>query len=151
VVAADLPLLNNTLTIEGISYKSFEELKEVLNQAAQDVYSVKQKELGIENIKEIERQIMLHVIDSKWVDHLHNMDALRDGIHLRGYGQKDPLMEYKKEAFDMFEQLLIDVKREAVVLLMHAQIEAVEHDSEHDGHNHEDDEESEEDEEEIEV
>ena len=83
---------------------------------------------------------MLHVIDSKWVDHLHNMDALRDGIHLRGYGQKDPLMEYKKEAFDMFEQLLIDVKREAVVLLMHAQIEAVEGNSEQGEENQEDEE-----------
>ncbi len=149
---ADFPVLNNTLTVEELSCKSFEDLNEVLEQAAQDAYSIKQKDLGVENIKEIERQIMLHVIDSKWVDHLHNMDALREGIHLRGYGQKDPLMEYKKEAFDMFEQLLIDVKREAVVLLMHAQIEAVEHDSEHDGHNHEeDDEESEEDEEEVEV
>ena len=123
---ADFPVLNNTLTTETISHKSFDELKEALEQYASNAYSIKQKELSAENIKEIERQIMLHVIDSKWVDHLHNMDALRDGIHLRGYGQKDPLMEYKKEAFDMFEQLLIDVKREAVILLMHAQIESVE-------------------------
>ena len=51
------------------------------------------------------------------------MDALREGIQLRGYGQKDPLMEYKNEAFDMFEQLLRDIKREAVILLMHAHVE----------------------------
>jgi len=88
--------------------------------------SKKESEVGNENIKEIQRQIMLHVIDSKWVEHLHNMDALREGIHLRGYGQKDPLMEYKKEAFDMFEQLLLDIKRETIILLMHAQIETVE-------------------------
>ncbi|OGI14163.1 MAG: preprotein translocase subunit SecA [Candidatus Melainabacteria bacterium RIFCSPLOWO2_02_FULL_35_15] len=137
---ADFPVLNNTVTIESLNSGSFNELKEILNQAGLDAYSIKQKDLGPENIKEIERQIMLHVIDSKWVDHLHNMDALRDGIHLRGYGQKDPLMEYKKEAFDMFEQLLIDVKREAVVLLMHAQIEAVEGNSEQGEENQEDEE-----------
>ena len=89
-------------------------------------YEVKANELGTGNIKHIERQIMLHVIDSKWVEHLHSMDALREGIHLRGYGQKDPLMEYKREAFDMFEQLLQDIKRDTIILLMHAQTQEVE-------------------------
>lgn len=145
---ADFPILNNSLTLDNLINKSFDELKDALEQGVLEAYSIKQKELGLENIKEIERQIMLHIIDTKWIDHLHNMDALRDGIHLRGYGQKDPLMEYKKEAFDMFEQLLLDIKREAIILLMHAQLESA-------GHNSEDDEqteeENEENEEEVEV
>ena len=136
---ADFPVLNNSFSLDELHSKAFDELKETIEQAAMNAYSIKQKELGTENIKEVERQIMLHVIDSKWVDHLHNMDALRDGIHLRGYGQKDPLMEYKRESFDMFEQLLLDIKREALVLLMHAQIEAVERE-EHDEEDHEDEE-----------
>ena len=120
---ADIPLLNTILELNDLGNKSFEELKETLNESGEKAYSKKEAELGKENIKEAERQIMLHVIDSKWIEHLHNMDALREGIHLRGYGQKDPLLEYKKEAYDMFEQLLLDIKREAVILLMHAQIE----------------------------
>ena len=123
VITADIPLVGSVITINDLNNLSFEELRASLQDASEKVYLEKEKELGKENIKEIERQVMLHVIDSKWVEHLHNMDALREGIHLRGYGQKDPLMEYKNEAFDMFEQLLQDIKREAIILLMHAQIE----------------------------
>ncbi len=138
---ADFPVLNNSFSKDELNSKAFEELKEIIDEATLRAYSIKQKELGEKNIKEAERQIMLHIIDTKWIDHLHNMDALRDGIHLRGYGQKEPLMEYKREAFDMFEQLLLDIKREAVVLLMHAQIEAVEDsEEEHGEENHEDEE-----------
>lgn len=120
---AELPGIKNLITLEDLKDKQFEELKETLNEVADKLYKERTEELGTENIKEIERQLMLHVIDNKWVEHLHNMDALREGIHLRGYGQKDPLMEYKREAFDMFEQLLVDIKREAVILLAHAQID----------------------------
>jgi len=120
---ADIPQIKDMIQIEDLIHKSFEELKGTFNELIEKIYDKRKEELGNNNIKEIERQIMLHVIDSKWVEHLHNMDALREGIHLRGYGQKDPLMEYKKEAFDMFEQLLLDIKREAIILLMHAQIE----------------------------
>lgn len=137
-MVADIPQIKDMIQIEDLQHKAFEELKGTFNELVEKVYEKRKEELGNNNIKEIERQIMLHVIDSKWVEHLHNMDALREGIHLRGYGQKDPLMEYKKEAFDMFEQLLLDIKREAIILLMHAQIET-------------DTEESEEDNEEVEV
>ena len=121
----DIPLLKSALSTDDLRNKSFNEIKETLDEVAEKVYDTKKDELGLENIKEIERQVMLHVIDSKWVEHLHNMDALREGIHLRGYGQKDPLMEYKREAFDMFEQLLRNVKHETVILLIHAQIEGI--------------------------
>lgn len=122
----DIPLISELLTIDSLKDKSFQEIKDELNNICENCYKKKEEELGIENLKEVERQVMLHVIDTKWVEHLHNMDALREGIHLRGYGQKDPLMEYKREAFDMFEQLLMDIKRDSVILLMHAQIEALE-------------------------
>lgn len=125
-MTADIPPVATIMHLEDLQNKSFGELKELFNELSQKVYDIRKEELGNENIQEIERQIMLHVIDNKWVEHLHNMDALREGIHLRGYGQKDPLMEYKKEAFDMFEQLLLDIKREAVILLMHAQVETME-------------------------
>ena len=127
---ADIPQISKIISIEDITNKAFDEIKELFDSVAEKFYSVKEEELGKENIKEIERQIMLHVIDNKWVEHLHNMDALRDGIHLRGYGQKDPLMEYKKEAYDMFEQLLLDIKRDAVILLAHAQLESMEEETE---------------------
>ncbi len=126
-LSSNIPNLETSLKSDELLTKSFDELKELLNEAAKAVYARKETEIGKENIKEVERQIMLHVIDTKWIEHLHNMDSLRDGIHLRGYGQKDPLMEYKKEAFDMFEQLLLDIKRDAITLLMHAQVETMEH------------------------
>ena len=124
-ITIDIPPVATITHLEDLQNRSFGELKEFFNELSQKAYDIRKEELGSENIQEIERQIMLHVIDNKWVEHLHNMDALREGIHLRGYGQKDPLMEYKKEAFDMFEQLLLDIKREAVILLMHAQVETV--------------------------
>jgi preprotein translocase subunit SecA len=75
---------------------------------------------------------MLHVIDSKWVMHLQAMDSLKEGIHLQGYGQKDPLIEYKKESFDMFEDLLLDIKKNTVSLLFHSRIvEKDQHEHEH--------------------
>lgn len=122
-LVVDAPQMSALFKDVDLDDKSFEEIKGFLEQSCDEAYKLKSNEIGAENIKDIERQIMLHVIDSKWVEHLHNMDALRDGIHLRGYGQKDPLMEYKKEAFDMFEQLLLDIKKDSIILLLHAQVE----------------------------
>ncbi|MBI3309536.1 MAG: preprotein translocase subunit SecA [Candidatus Melainabacteria bacterium] len=138
---SEIPPIENEIKQDDLPYKSFEGLVELLTTVSENAYKKKVSELGEGNIKDIERQIMLHVIDTKWVEHLHNMDALREGIHLRGYGQKDPLMEYKKESFDMFEQLLVDIQRETVLLLMHAHID----------HSVETEEEIEQDEEEVEV
>jgi len=138
-IVGEIPLFGEVISLEDISGITFEVLNEKLIAATQKVYEKKSIELGEQNIKEAERQIMLHVIDTKWVEHLHSMDALREGIHLRGYGQKDPLMEYKHEAFDMFEVLLRDIKRDAILLLMHAHVDPdakLEHD-----HSHEEDEE----------
>jgi len=73
---------------------------------AEDFYYRKEKQLGIEIMTALEKMALLHVIDTKWRDHLREMDDLKEGIHLRGYGQKDPLVEYKTESFRMFMELM---------------------------------------------
>lgn len=100
----------------------FDPLLHQVKEAAMEVYRSKDSKFGEAQMREAERQIMLHMIDSKWIEHLHAMDTLKEGIHLRGYGQKDPLIEYKKESFDMFEELLATIRKDTVVLLYHAQI-----------------------------
>lgn len=71
----------------------------------------------------LERDVLLRIIDSKWIDHLHNNDLLREGIGLRAYGQKDPLIEYKREAFDMFNNMMHEIQRETVALLFRTKFE----------------------------
>ena len=65
-------------------------------------------------MRSMERDILLRVIDAQWIDHLHNIDMLRDGIGLRAYGQKDPLIEYKKEAYDLFNKMMYEIQSETV-------------------------------------
>ena len=65
-------------------------------------------------MRHIEKDILLRVVDNKWIDHLHNIDMLRDGIGLRAYGQKNPLIEYKKEAYDLFNNMMFDIQSETV-------------------------------------
>ncbi|MDI6703720.1 MAG: preprotein translocase subunit SecA [bacterium] len=78
------------------------------------VYTIREKEMGEENIRQLERLIMLQVLDKSWKDHLYAMDSLKEGIGLRAYGQRDPLVEYKHEAFSMFEALITRIKEEVV-------------------------------------
>lgn len=80
-------------------------------------YDEKKKTLGEERLRFLERYIMLQTIDSKWKEHLHSIDDLREGIHLRAYGQNDPLVEYKREAFSLFDEMIMNIKREAVRFL----------------------------------
>jgi preprotein translocase subunit SecA len=79
-----------------------DDLKEMLSQA----YTEKESRVGEEMMRDIERRSLLEVIDTEWRDHLHEMDLLKDGIHLRAYANKDPLIEYKKESFDLFQSLI---------------------------------------------
>ncbi len=74
-------------------------------------------------LRRIERDILLSVIDNRWIDYLHNLDGLRDGIGLRAYGQKDPLIEYKREAFEMFQNLTYEIQRDTVMTLFNTRIE----------------------------
>jgi preprotein translocase subunit SecA len=118
----DIPLLADIKAdeLKGLSY---EDLHEKLLAAVKLAYEVREQHVGTETMRAFEREVLLRTIDSKWIDYLHNIDILREGIHLRGYGQRDPLQEYKREAFDMFNQLLRSVQEEAIQLLFHAQVQ----------------------------
>ncbi|MBE3110100.1 MAG: preprotein translocase subunit SecA [Acidobacteria bacterium] len=91
----------------------YEELRDALVKGLLATYEAKEKQLG-PFMREFERMILLQVIDSQWKDHLLEMDHLKEGIGLRGYGQKDPLIEYKKEGFEMFQSMLDRVEEDAV-------------------------------------
>ena len=85
-------------------------------------YEQREEELGADTLRQIERQVMLQIIDTRWRDHLKEMDYLQEGINLRALGQKDPLSEWQREGFDMFGQLMSTVDREYVQYVMHVQV-----------------------------
>jgi preprotein translocase subunit SecA len=87
-----------------------------------DSYAAKEKKLGADAMRYHERMITLSVLDTQWKDHLLNMDHLKEGIGLRGYGQHDPLVEYKRESFDMFEGMMQRFQEDTVRYLFHMQI-----------------------------
>jgi len=89
-------------------------------------YHERLEELGPELMGQLCRHVFLRTIDAKWRDHLHALDGLREGIGLRAYGQKDPLVEYKQESFKLFEEMMADFQREAVTVLFRAQVRAAE-------------------------
>ena len=91
-------------------------------QAVTEVYNAKETAYGSAAMRHIEKAVMLRVLDQHWKEHLAAMDYLRQGIHLRGYAQKNPKQEYKREAFELFRQLLENIKRDVVSLLMRVQI-----------------------------
>ncbi|MFQ5633328.1 MAG: SEC-C metal-binding domain-containing protein, partial [bacterium] len=99
------------------------EISERLCKAAFEVYDRKEQALGKEVMRELERMVFLRTIDEKWRDHLYEMDQLKDGIGLRAYGQKDPLIEYKREGFNMFEVMLASLNRDVLQLIFRAQVQ----------------------------
>lgn len=103
-----------------------ETLREKLHLALHEAYKEKEEQAGAELIRKFEQQIMLQVLDSRWKEHLQNMDQLRQGIHLRGYAQKNPKQEYKREAFILFEHFLSNVRSDVVRILSHVKIRSPE-------------------------
>ncbi|MBI5167525.1 MAG: preprotein translocase subunit SecA [candidate division NC10 bacterium] len=97
-------------------------LRDELLEKVKVAYEEKEKSLGSDVMRYLERMIMLQVVDSQWKDHLYSMDHLKEGIGLRGYGQKDPLIEYKKEGFEMFEAMVERIKTETVQYLFKVQL-----------------------------
>jgi preprotein translocase subunit SecA len=93
---------------------NYVELREKILKTLQDAYAEKEKILGITRMREFERVIMLQIIDTQWKDHLMGMDYLKEGIGLRGYGQRDPLVEYKKESFDMYQAMMDRIEDETI-------------------------------------
>ena len=112
----------NATSVEELENLSRVEVQDKLKQIAVDLYEERLKEIGEQTMKELEKAIMLRVVDSKWMDHLDAMDALKEGINLRAYGQKNPLVEYKFEAHEMFEEMIESIKRTVVTFLYHIQV-----------------------------
>jgi len=94
-----------------------DEITERLVAAALRAYEVREAEIGTDVLREVERLVLLQTIDRKWIDHLHNMDALREGIGLRAYAQVSPLIEYQREGYDMFQATMQAIQEEAARLL----------------------------------
>ncbi|GAA4204086.1 preprotein translocase subunit SecA [Actinocatenispora rupis] len=101
-------------------------LTEQLRQDAHEAYARREEELGADALRELERQVLLAVIDRKWREHLYEMDYLQEGVGLRAYAQRDPLVEYQREGFDMFQQMLDGIKEEAVGFLFNLEVQVEE-------------------------
>jgi len=109
-------------TDEELSALTAEELCGKLKERADALYAAKEKELGAPLMRELERVVMLRVVDEYWMDHLDAMQELRRGIGLRAYGQNDPVVEYKREGYDMFEEMVGAIKEETVRRIFLARI-----------------------------
>jgi preprotein translocase subunit SecA len=107
--------IKRALSVEDLEGADREEIRRVLHQKAAEAYEAKEKEVTPEILRVVEqRYLLLPIIDRQWVDHLYVMDHLKTGIGLRGYGQKDPRVEYEKEAFEIFESLKNNIADEAI-------------------------------------
>lgn len=111
------------VSIEELSKTSNEEIKTTLLGIAEKMYAEKEEHFGEEQMREVERVILLRVVDSKWMDHIDDMEHLKQGIGLRAYKQQDPSQAYQMEGSDMFAEMIDNIKTETVKYLFHVQIE----------------------------
>ena len=120
-------LSNDVLNIFGFDMFAFikdnqnnpEKISEELKKMALEQYSKKEEEITSDQMRELERVVMLKVVDEKWMNHIDSMDELKNGIGLRAYGQKDPVVQYRLEGFDMFDAMVNDIKVDVTKILMH--------------------------------
>ncbi|WP_066387477.1 preprotein translocase subunit SecA [Neobacillus mesonae] len=110
------------ITLEDLNGKDSEEMIEIIFAKAKERYAEKEEILDPEQMREFEKVVTLRAVDSKWIDHIDAMDQLRQGIHLRAYGQTDPLREYQHEGFAMFEAMIESVEDETAMYIMKAEI-----------------------------
>ncbi|EKD49682.1 MAG: hypothetical protein ACD_63C00071G0002 [uncultured bacterium] len=103
--------------------KAKNEMKKFLIDLAKKAYSKKEEEITTQVMRQIERAVLLRSIDSLWIEHLDSMESLREGIGLRGYGQRDPLVEYKREGYDMFNRLLDSIQKQIVYTIYKVKVE----------------------------
>src|SRR5437588_9752377 len=103
--------------------KGRESLADTVHSSAMSAYQAKEDQVGVELMRSVERWVMLHTIDTKWVDYLTQMEHFREGIGLRAYGQKDPLIEYKNEAFTMFQELTASIQADIVANMFRVQVQ----------------------------
>ncbi|MEE2752377.1 MAG: preprotein translocase subunit SecA [Candidatus Latescibacterota bacterium] len=108
---------------ENLPTTNREELVTIVRDSVRSAYKRREDLISAERLRQIERMVYLSIIDEKWKEHLREMDDLKEGIGLRGYGQKDPLLEYKREGFQMFVELLSEINRETVKTLFRIRID----------------------------
>lgn len=110
------------ITASDLAGKDLEEIKELILAKVKERYDEKEQELGPEKMREFEKVITLRVVDTKWIDHLSMMDQLRQGIHLRAYGQINPLQEYQREGYEMFQAMVEAIEDDVAKFIMKSQI-----------------------------
>lgn len=110
------------LKLEEIEDMSREEVEDKLKTIAHETYTAREESIGSPMMRELEKAVMLKVVDSKWMEHLDDMDMLKEGISLRSYGQRNPIVEYKVEAFDIFEEMQQAMMETIILYLYHIQI-----------------------------
>lgn len=115
-------LQEGELEVNNLRGKEPEEIAQMIKEKAIERYNAKEEDFGEEQMREFEKVILLRAVDSKWMDHIDAMDQLRQGIHLRAYGQNDPLREYQMEGFAMFENMIVAIEEEVAKFIMKAQI-----------------------------
>jgi len=110
------------LTVDDLVGMTKRQVKGLLMEKTMALYQAREEEMGSETMRELEKAIMLNIIDEKWMDHIDAMDQLRNGISLRAYGQKDPLIEYKFEAFDAFQSMIYSIKEDVVRYILRVRV-----------------------------
>jgi preprotein translocase subunit SecA len=123
ITAMDALYGKTGVVLEEIESKDREEIVEEFLEDALDAYAEREESWGEEIARQVERYVILQVVDARWREHLEAMDYLREGVHLRAMAQKDPLVEYRHEGHLMFEQLGREIREEVVSLMFHAQVE----------------------------
>ena len=107
---------------EELREMSYQELRDLLRGEAHRIYELREEELGVDVMRELERVILLRIVDRKWMDHIDNMHELRQGVGLRAIGQQDPLMTYRYESAEMFKEMIHSIQEDVVRLLFHVKV-----------------------------
>ncbi|MBF4694491.1 preprotein translocase subunit SecA [Fusibacter ferrireducens] len=113
-------LPQGAIEFQNVEELTLETLKEILFAKAKELYAAKEIEIEADRMREVERAVLLRVVDMHWIDHIDAMDQLKQGISLRAIGQQDPVIAYKMEGFDMFEEMIASIQQETIKTLFHA-------------------------------
>ena len=128
-ISAIIPIGRINIKEDALAQMTKEKLKDSMKNLGEQLYQLKEKEIGQgqpdgeERMRELERVVMLRVIDQKWMDHIDDMDQMRQGIGLHAYAQRDPLMEYKFTAYDMFEEMSQHIQEDTLKILYRVRIQ----------------------------
>lgn len=118
----EIYLPKGTVAVDELKVMADDEIKEKLIQIAEEIYAQKEEVIGSDQMREIERVILLKVVDTKWMDHIDNMDHLKQGMGLRAYRQQDPVQAYQFEGSEMFEEMIQSIKVDTAKYLFHVQV-----------------------------